>query len=179
MFTILQKKITRDSTIAALESDHRICPYCDNEFYSREAKFCPKCGGELDIAGVHEPQHKVKGGLPKQPITKVFPMTPLGILNRITVGALLLAIAPLPYSYYIILRWVILISSLIHFYFAFNRKSKSVMVIFAALGILFNPIVPIYLSKGIWTILDFLSAIFALMGLEELEGISPTSDNKK
>lgn len=106
-------------------------------------------------------------------------MTPLSILNRVTVGLLLLAIAPLPYVYYIFLRWVILISSLIHFYFAFNKKLKSTMVIFAVIGLLFNPIVPIYLNKGIWTILDFLSAIFVLMGFEELEEISPTSDNKK
>jgi hypothetical protein len=96
-------------------------------------------------------------------------MEPLSFLNKITVGLLILAIFPLPYSYYIFLRWTILISCSIHFYFAFNKRSIISMIVFAGIGILFNPIDPIYLTKSFWAAIDFFTAIFVVMGFEEIE----------
>jgi hypothetical protein len=96
-------------------------------------------------------------------------MTAFSFLNRLTVGLLLLAITPLPYSYYIFLRWAILISSAIHFYFAYNKKLILTMFFFAGLGTLFNPIDPFYLTKSGWAIIDFFSAMFVIVGFEEIE----------
>jgi hypothetical protein len=64
-----------------------------------------------------------------------------------------------PYSYYIILRWVILISSAIIAYNFYNSKLQGWTLVFGAVGILFNPILPFYLAKSTWVILDFIGAI--------------------
>jgi len=70
---------------------------------------------------------------------------------------LLIAIGDLDYGYYQILRVVITISAI---FFAFNLKDLNnvgflSMIIIA---ILFNPLLPIYLIKDVWTILDLICA---------------------
>ena len=63
-----------------------------------------------------------------------------------------------PYTYYILLRWAILISSAIIAYNFYNSKLQVWALIFAGVAFLFNPIIPIYLSKQTWVILDFIGA---------------------
>lgn len=95
-------------------------------------------------------------------------LIPLNALNKATVGALLLAILPLPYSYYIFLRWAVMLSVCAHLYFGIQRKRWIGVAIFAAIGALFNPFEPIYLTKGIWIFIDFFAALFVKIGGEEL-----------
>ena len=63
-----------------------------------------------------------------------------------------------PYSYYILLRWVILLSSAAVAYSFYNLKLQGWALVFVAVAILFNPIMPFYLSKSEWVILDFIGA---------------------
>lgn len=93
---------------------------------------------------------------------------PLGALNKFTIAVLLVAIAPLPYSYYMFLRWAVTLSACIHIYFGFTRKRWAAVAIFIALAVLFNPIVPVYLSKVVWMILDFLAAALMAFGHKDL-----------
>jgi len=66
----------------------------------------------------------------------------------------------LPYSFYIFLRWVICLSALLlglgGNYRTINRHMVYVWIFIA---ILFNPIVPIYLSKQLWIAIDVVVAI--------------------
>lgn len=89
MFTVLHNKITRDSSITAIESDHKICPYCNHDYFSNEANFCPKCGGELVKASVHGPQHKENVRSPKQTIIKAFRSLWHDLLSPLLLGFLI------------------------------------------------------------------------------------------
>jgi len=73
---------------------------------------------------------------------------------------LILAIIPTwPYDYYILLRWVIFISSIIAAYSFYTSKLTAWVLIFGSIAFLFNPIVPVYLSRPTWTPIDFVGAI--------------------
>jgi len=63
-----------------------------------------------------------------------------------------------PYSYYILLRWVILATSIIIAYGFYKSKLTGWALVFGAVAILFNPIMPIYLNKSTWVIMDFIGA---------------------
>jgi hypothetical protein len=63
-----------------------------------------------------------------------------------------------PDSYYILLRWAILISSAVVAYGFYKSKLKGWALVFGAIAILFNPIMPFYLNKSTWVILDFIGA---------------------
>lgn len=64
-----------------------------------------------------------------------------------------------PYDYYILLRWVIFISSAIIAYNFYNSKLQGWAFVFGAIAVLFNPIYPFYLSKSTWVISDFIGAV--------------------
>lgn len=64
-----------------------------------------------------------------------------------------------PYGYYILLRWVVSISAVIIANGFYKSGLKGWMLVFGAVAFLFNPIVPIYLSKETWVLIDFVSAI--------------------
>lgn len=82
-------------------------------------------------------------------------------------GVLLLLAIPSgwPYDFYILLRWVISISSIIVAYGFYKSKLTAWTFIFGAVAFLFNPIMPIYLNKSSWILIDFVSAgLFFLAG---------------
>lgn len=82
-------------------------------------------------------------------------------------GILLLLAIPSgwPYDFYILLRWVIFISSLIVALGFHKSKITAWALIFGAIAFLFNPIIPVYLNKPSWVLIDFVSAtLFFLAG---------------
>lgn len=76
-------------------------------------------------------------------------------------GGLLIMAIPTgwPYDFYILLRWVISIFSIIVAYNFYTSKRQAWVLIFGAVAFLFNPILPVYLSKSSWVIFDFIVAI--------------------
>jgi len=70
------------------------------------------------------------------------------------------AIAEWPYGYYTILRWITCITSILVVLQAFEKNINWAKVIFIIIAILFNPLVPIYLSRSTWIPLDIITAIF-------------------
>ncbi len=89
-------------------------------------------------------------------------------INRLTAVLLLSAPLPWPYSYYIFLRWFVFLSVLLHISVAISRRRPLAWVFFLPIGLLFNPIEPVYLSKGVWAIIDFFAAMFMVIGHEDL-----------
>ena len=71
---------------------------------------------------------------------------------------LLIALVELPYEYYTFLRIIVTFSALLFSikYFSFNKSKEGILYI--VIAILFNPILPFYLSKYVWTILDLMAA---------------------
>lgn len=73
---------------------------------------------------------------------------------------LLLALGHWPYGYYMLLRVVVfaaglLIASLIY------QRAKSITIwvsLFVAAAVIFNPFVPLHITRGVWSILNILVA---------------------
>ena len=78
---------------------------------------------------------------------------------------LLGAIAEWPYGYYILLRWITCITSILVVFQAFEKNIDWTKVVFIVIAILFNPLAPIYLSRSIWIPLDIITAIIFIYAI--------------
>lgn len=82
------------------------------------------------------------------------------------ITAVLLFIAPLklPYAYYQGLKWVVSICAIKEIYELKETKPVSTekIVPWAIMGILYNPLIPFYLSKEVWIVLDLIAGVFIL-----------------
>jgi putative Ca2+/H+ antiporter (TMEM165/GDT1 family) len=70
----------------------------------------------------------------------------------------LIAIADLPYGYYTLMRLVVCATAVFVVVMAAKSRQMWAVWLFAIIGLLFNPLVPVHLTKGIWQPLDFLAA---------------------
>lgn len=79
----------------------------------------------------------------------------------LTCGILLLIAIPnwLPYGFYIIIRWIISVASVLLALNFKDNKNQKLSFTFWAVAILFNPIIPIYLNKDIWVLVDLVVSI--------------------
>lgn len=83
---------------------------------------------------------------------------------------LLLAIPSIwPYGYYQLLRWVVAGSAAFIAYLAYNIGKISWMWILIVIGILFNPIVPFYLDKEVWVIIDLVAAVTFFLSISKIK----------
>lgn len=64
-----------------------------------------------------------------------------------------------PYDYYVLLRWLVAASGLYLAYGFYKSNLIAWTFVFGAVSFLFNPLIPIYLSKSNWIPIDFISAI--------------------
>jgi hypothetical protein len=91
-------------------------------------------------------------------------------LHRILVcalgGLLLLALAPMPYGYYMLLRVLVCIWCLLALqqYFAFNFSRLPLMgwgyVVFL---VLYNPLLPMHLGRPLWSLVNLASLLFFVL----------------
>lgn len=71
---------------------------------------------------------------------------------------LFLALAPLPFGYYVLLRFVVCGFALYMAYLAWStrRALHWTIVVPAIVSALFNPFIPIYLNRPIWNLIDVI-----------------------
>jgi len=92
------------------------------------------------------------------------------IASVISVVLLLLAIPAIwPYGYYILLRWIVTASAIFLIWIAYDLKKTFWLFLMGIVAILFNPIIPVYLDKGTWVIIDFIVAILFLVSIFKVE----------
>lgn len=87
------------------------------------------------------------------------------LLFLLPIVLLLVGLADLPGGYYTLLRIVVSITSVITAIMEYKVREKVNLwvVLFVALVILFNPIIPIYLyDKDIWIPIDIIASILIL-----------------
>jgi len=102
------------------------------------------------------------------------------IPSLISIIILVLSVERWPYYYYMLLRWVVCFSAFFVAIFAYiraddqmyarNHKSSAYMNwafmgIFGFIALLFNPILPVHLSRDIWLPIDFFVAGLFFIGL--------------
>jgi predicted membrane protein len=81
------------------------------------------------------------------------------IISIVSVIFLLLAVfGSWPYDFFTILRFVVAGGAAYLCYRAYQGKEEHKMVVFGAVTILFNPFLPIYLSRSIWQVIDLATA---------------------
>jgi Family of unknown function (DUF6804) len=78
---------------------------------------------------------------------------------------LLLALFPLPYGFYTLLRLVVTICAGVIAYHHWQSGGKGLAFSMGFVALLFNPLIPVYLSREIWAPIDLgLSVFFGVVG---------------
>ena len=67
-----------------------------------------------------------------------------------------------PDGYYTLLRWVVCLTTGYLAYEDYRQGRKKSPVLLGAIAVLFNPIVPIHLSKADWAVADFVIAVILI-----------------
>ena len=75
---------------------------------------------------------------------------------------LMLCLFPMPYGFYILVRFLAMVAFAYLAYLEFNSKNIDRMVVFIALAVLFQPFVKIALGRTVWNIVDVAVACYLL-----------------
>jgi hypothetical protein len=75
---------------------------------------------------------------------------------------LLLSLLPMPYGYYILLRYGALVVFAYLGYSFYRNNDTTLAYTFAALAVLFQPFIKIALGRGMWNFVDVVVACFLL-----------------
>jgi nicotinamide riboside transporter PnuC len=81
------------------------------------------------------------------------------VLGLVAAALLLVALGPWPYEYYTALRIIVTGASVVLAVAAFRTKQTGWAIAAIVVAVLFNPLVPIWLDRGVWAILDVASAL--------------------
>lgn len=91
---------------------------------------------------------------------KQFQNTPVTVWY-IPIAMLILALMPVPYGYYTLLKITVCFTAGFLAYIGFQQddENKNVHIGMLLMAVLYNPLVPIYLSREIWGFLNLLSSL--------------------
>ena len=76
----------------------------------------------------------------------------------IAAGMLFGALGRWPYSYYIVLRWVTCAAAVVVVYHGHVYRKPWAIWVFIFIAALFNPILPVHLTREAWRIIDLAAA---------------------
>lgn len=99
----------------------------------------------------------------------------------IPIGALCLALFPLSYDGYALVRWVVFVFAALAFYRLYKSATRDVRWYgFIAVVVVYNPFAPFHLSRGLWVVLDILSIgflAFVAMSTRSSEGLDDATSH--
>jgi len=81
------------------------------------------------------------------------------IIKVILAVLFFICLAELPYGYYQFVRFAALIGFVFLSYHSYENKDKTFAFIFAALAILFQPLIKISLGREVWNIVDVVVGV--------------------
>lgn len=89
------------------------------------------------------------------------------ILTIIASGFLFIALFDgLPYGYFTLLRFVVCAVGAYLAYKTYEGNKESIWVwAFSGIAVLFNPIIPIYLQRGQWVVIDLIVGVFFVLSM--------------
>lgn len=73
--------------------------------------------------------------------------------------ALLLCLAPMPYGYYVLIRFVTMVIAAVLAYQLWQKEQKGLSVAFGAVALLFQPFVKMALGRSMWNVVDVIVAV--------------------
>jgi len=74
-----------------------------------------------------------------------------------------LCLAPLPYGFYQLVRFVMMVAFAVMAYVYYEEKKTEWVVVFGALALLFQPLLKISLGRTMWNIVDVVVAVLLLV----------------
>ena len=77
----------------------------------------------------------------------------------ISIIMLLLALLPLPYGYFVLLRIVVCLSALYFAWYSYEINKPAWMWGMGFIALVFNPIIPLHFGREIWVVIDIIGAI--------------------
>lgn len=86
-------------------------------------------------------------------------------LSYTSIIFLLLALLPMPYGYYTLLRLFLFITSCFYMFNDSEEEKSNLFYGWLILMLLYNPIIPVYLSRDIWQAVNILSILFISFGI--------------
>lgn len=87
-------------------------------------------------------------------------------LIKITLTIILfLCLADMPYGYYELVRFLALVGFGILAYQSYQTSSKTSMVVYGALALLFQPFFKVYLGREIWNVVDVIVGVGLIISL--------------
>ena len=100
---------------------------------------------------------------------------PRGLIYAIA-AMLLIALAPMPYAYYEILRIVVFGTFGYLSYVAVKQRKHVSVVLLTLPALIFNPIIPLHFDKMVWAFIDVIAAVALLaIGISSREAVSQTN----
>jgi hypothetical protein len=87
------------------------------------------------------------------------------IIRLVNVGLLVWALARHPIGYYTVLRVVTTCVCLYSIYICVNDKRVGWGIIFAAVAVIFQPILPLQMTRETWRYLDVITAAILVISL--------------
>jgi hypothetical protein len=85
------------------------------------------------------------------------------ILTLICAAFLLIALFYLPIGYYTFLRIIVTIGAIVIIVKELENGFNFWVISFGIIAILFNPLIPIYLNKEAWILLDVIAAVLFII----------------
>ena len=84
-------------------------------------------------------------------------------LKLILAGILLLCLFPMPYGFYTLIRFVVMIVFAMFAFQYYECNRKKLAITFGSLALLFQPFVKIVLGRGVWNLVDVVVAILLVI----------------
>jgi len=83
------------------------------------------------------------------------------------IAALMLlgALLEWPYGYYIFLRWITCAIALFVAFTAYDWHKLWAMWLFGFIALLFNPLIPVHLSRQLWQPIDLICSFLFVLGV--------------
>src|SRR5271165_1649053 len=81
----------------------------------------------------------------------------------IAVALVIAAATPQEYSYYIFLRWLVMVSFIYFAYQNYTRHQIGMLIFFIATALLFNPFIKFWFQKSTWHLIDYIVACVTLL----------------
>ena len=75
---------------------------------------------------------------------------------------LLLCLAPMPYGYYQLVRFVAMVAFAVMAWNYYEKKQEGWAIVFGALALLFQPLVKIALGRLVWNVVDVVVAVLLI-----------------
>ena len=69
------------------------------------------------------------------------------------------------YGFFTLLRFVVFATTAYVAWMAYENQKEKWVWIFGFIAVLFNPFIPLHLTREIWTLIDFIAGVFLLMSV--------------